>query len=478
MFPCEKCDFVIKDKYYIPIHIKRAHGPLQSCEKCDYVTSDPFRLKEHVDVKHEGVVHRCHLCNATFTCKSNITQHIKTMHGSQIFVCKECDYQGKTQRHLTVHYGLWHKEKNFTCKYCDFKAGYQFHINRHMKKRHLKIMNSDERKKFNIQKCPYCDYEVCASNMKKHIQSHKNKIYSCQYCKFSTEILKIFHDHTRSIHPKVALICNECSFNTKSEAMLKDHVKSKHSDILFKCNDCNFETGVKRKFKLHQKKVHTALVFKCQICENYQCKSRDTFRNHTVRTHKMKKYAKFAVNNKICSYCGTIPETKTLYQIHLYWKHTKNDLNKPFSHEEILKKSNTTIKEEKIQETRSNYIENEGDQISDDEELQESNKHDMVKDYEDTTDIISDDEDENSKETLLLDREIQVSENFEYHISDDEEDSNIKNSELMQEGNFRFMCPISSCSFFVTDNDKQKRLAHLESKHKYTDGKIFNFIKL
>ena len=28
----------------------------------------------------------------------------------------------------------------------------------------------------------------------------------------------------------------------------------------------------------------------------------------------------------------------TLYQIHLYWKHTKNDLNKPFSHEEILKK--------------------------------------------------------------------------------------------------------------------------------------------
>ena len=82
------------------------------------------------------------------------------------------------------------------------------------------------------------------------------------------------------------------------------------------------------------------------------------------------------------------------------------------------------------------------------------------------------------KETLLLDQEIQVSENFEYHISDGEDDSNIKNSELTQKGNFRFMCPISSCSFFVTDNDKQKRLAHLESKHKYTDGKIFNFIKL
>ena len=294
--------------------------------------------------------------------------------------------------------------------------------------------------------------------MRKHIQCHEKKTYSCKICKFSTDILKIFHDHTRSIHPKVALICNECSFTAKSEAQLKNHIKRKHSDILFKCKDCNFETGVESKLKWHQKNKHTSLVYNCQICENYQCKSMEAFRNHTVRTHKMKKETRGAVNKQTCTYCGKIPKTKTLYQIHLYWKHTENDLNNPDKDGGTTKKKSTTaIKEEKNDEIRC------------------ENEIDIVRDYEDTTNI-SDDEDESSRETVF-----EVREDFEYHISDDEEDTstNIRlNWKIARKDSYRLICPISSCSFFVTDNDKQKRLAHLESKHKYTDGKILNFIKL
>ena len=192
-----------------------------ACDKCDNVFNALYYLKEHIEVKHEGAVNRCPLCDATFTFKSNIGHHIKAMHGSQMFNCKECDYQGKTKRHLTVHIGLWHKEKNFKCKYCEFKAGYQHHINRHMKKRHRNVLNVDERKKFDIQKCPYCEYQNMFSVMKIHIKAHEKKRYICQYCEFSTGITSSLYDHARSLHPNDAFICNECPFTTNSEAKMK-----------------------------------------------------------------------------------------------------------------------------------------------------------------------------------------------------------------------------------------------------------------
>ena len=211
-------------------------------------------------------------------------------------------------------------------------------------------------------------------------------------------------------------------------------------------------------------------------------------------------------NEKVCSYCGTVPKTKLSFQIHLYWKHTNRDMVKKEAKYKILNKEYFEPKEE---ENISDEDIDEPDAVDKEDTSSQETRFEISDDEAEThgsnTDTkvgimlepsilinssskdISDDEEDSfgpdSIDEAKLEPKVELIEEFTDQISDDETED--EDSSKTKENEFaglprsvQYLCPISSCSFSVLDNDKNKRLSHIELRHKNIDSNCLNFIKL
>ena len=172
------------------------------------------------------------------------------------------------------------------------------------------------------------------------------------------------------------------------------------------------------------------------------------FSLHLKTKHGELKQTKLAKNTLKCLSCNEIPTTKTNYQIHTYWKHSADTINKLpkikyrrrrdsrgcFKDEASIIPNQVckTVKTEKIIEPR---VKKEMTQ----EHYEESIS--PIKSEEDTVDNDCDD------------------------ISGDEKDSVVQNDteSSIKTEQFQYLCPISFCTFTtVTDT---VRILHLKSSH-------------
>ena len=509
-----------------------------SCEVCHKSLKSKDTLYLHKVAAHDGVVQRCKICDKAISV-GNLDQHIKAMHGIERFKCIECDFIAKTKRRLTVHTGQRHLgplEKKFSCKFCDFKGGYQYVINTHVKKSHFKQLILQEAKILKNGTCKYCDYkqinftkmkqhmikshtkqmapeelisitieikkcEFCAyktyrsDKFKSHVETHKSKKKKvcCKACDFETFEMLHLKEHYKIKHPEKVYFCKSCTFSSFSEANYKRHIKENHidSEDIYECKLCSFQAPNLYKFNNHYSNVHRYQeLFICKIC-NYSSKQTRSFLRHIERKHHLKISAKWDKNEKICSFCGNKPKTIRSFQLHLYWRHSDKDIVENVTtkkeHFRIVKKTSGTGSSPSmsLMSDISEYIdpEEEGEQISD-EEVDNPNG---VEEYSSSHEIkneISDDEEDTASDTIMkIEPKVELTEDFTDQISDDEMEGpdTMKTKQNVSSGlprNVQYLCPISSCSFSVPDNDKNKRLSHMELRHKNIDSNYLNFIKL
>lgn len=75
------------------------------CDKCDFIGKDKIELEEHVIAKHSL---KCSECDFIAETEELLIAHKKDAHPS--FACDKCDYIGKNKQALTMHNTMKHKE--------------------------------------------------------------------------------------------------------------------------------------------------------------------------------------------------------------------------------------------------------------------------------------------------------------------------------------------------------------------------------
>ena len=500
-----------------------------SCEVCHKTFSSKQTVKLHKDAVHEGVVLRCKVCSKAISI-GNITHHMKAMHGTETFTCSECNYTTKTKRALTVHNGKFHSEKKFSCKYCDFKGGYQHIINKHLRTSHIKQLTLEEQKIINIkfckycdhkanqsaqmknhmiakhmkqmtqeelvsinmviQKCNQCDYETYRSEyLKNHLETHKKKL-CCKHCGFEAYSRTNLIDHLKMKHSAKVYYCKSCTFSSIYVASYHKHISGAHvnSENIYKCELCKHESLSLAKLKAHYSNVHkNQEIFECKLC-NYSSKHSRAFLRHIERVHHLKTDTISIKNEKTCSSCGSKPKTARLFQLHLYWKHSDKDVGKEVTTKEVKYtiERRTSVTMSATPENDEYFEPKEEEQISE-LEVDDPGEADEDSILQEEKNEISDDEEEmlDAEQIVKLEPKVELTEDIKHDISDDEmEDQEVNNrqdisnvsSELQR--SVQYLCPISYCSFSISDNDKNKRLSHFLSRHKSIDSNCLNFIRL
>ena len=384
-----------------------------------------------------------------------------------------------------MHTGLYHKDKTFACEFCDFKAGYQHKINRHTRQCHAKELSQSSWLKDGLKKCtfPGCDYMSTTGRVNTHAKQCHEKEFGCKFCSFKSFVKNLIPKHMIEEHSRMAglQICNVCGYTTTDKAKLKYHKKDKHGESFFSCDKCKFKSGYENNLYRHKKKVHDEpMIFECNQCDNYKSK-RAAFTLHLRTRHNEKQEGKFSVNNEKCKSCDTIPSTKINFQIHLYWKHSKSDLPdqnlaKPFNRGKKSKVSVSMMKTDmKMETTVTTEMMNKRDydikkpnweSITMKEDRCQESVNAGFKEYFEKEDNpwkteeeedISDDEECRDADTVKEDT-----------ISDTDEEEIPPNC---------YLCPISSCTFSMAQDDLILRIRHLETCHPSMDTKL-SFMKL
>ena len=82
---------------------------------------------------------------------------------------------------------------------------------------------------------------------------------------------------------------------------------------------------------------------------------------------------------------------------------------------------------------------------------------------------------EGTKIKLELSME-QIEENVERKVQNN--DVKFERAKTEPESGDYYVCPISSCAFFVTENSETLRMEHLKSSHPHDDVNLMSFLKL
>ena len=183
-----------------------------------------------------------------------------------------------------------------------------------------KCVNGDEHNE--------CETETEAA--KNYTESNTGK-YSCNYCKFKSDMKISMHMHNESKHMKVMkFFCKDCDYKCYFKQQMKGHMNVKHNiangkisrigcekcvnseehncDIRrrksynnyredyqgkYSCNECEFKSDLKISMKSHTERLHLGkMKFFCKDCD-YKCYYKQEIVSHMKRKHDNE-------NGKIC----------------------------------------------------------------------------------------------------------------------------------------------------------------------------------
>ena len=121
-------------------------------------------------------------------------------------------------------------------------------------------------------------------------------------------------------------VCKDLNKNVffKDKAKLKFHINERHSQNALTCDECNFQSGYESVLLLHKRRRHKVMA--CNTCTYSGLFN--AFSVHLKNIHGEPKPTRLAKNILKCLSCNEIPITKTFYQIHTYWKHSADTLDK------------------------------------------------------------------------------------------------------------------------------------------------------
>lgn len=134
---------------------------------------------------------------------------------------------------------------------CDFIAYSEDCFKRHQNSFHGHGRKLDEYGKYS---CPYsCKVAFRFQNsLEMHINIHKNKVMSCQYCQYRSTNLILLQTHLK-IHFNIKnFSCDICQQNFVNNKKLLNHKFAVHNIDDYVCVDCDFTTTKLHAFHKHR----------------------------------------------------------------------------------------------------------------------------------------------------------------------------------------------------------------------------------
>ena len=171
------------------LQTKRTNPTLMSysCTLCDYVTKYKNNFKEHNEIVHLKIRHKCDQCGVELTQKRHLRKHKMSVHSTaRPFICEVCSDSFKSNQNLKSHMEYIHSLQRHVCKHCG-----KIYNNNDALKAHNRY--HDE----NLQlKCELCGKGfVSRQKLKEHMNTHTGKkpyiclIESCSAAFASTSSL-------------------------------------------------------------------------------------------------------------------------------------------------------------------------------------------------------------------------------------------------------------------------------------------------
>ena len=234
---------------------------------------------------------------------------------------------------------------NYPCKLCEFHTTSGGDLKRHIKVKHLRIPNKQD--KPSGYTCPHCGYTRANFYfVKQHIlvvhekKEPKPKVYktqkvdkavapskfSCNQCDYTTNRAHLLRTHILAIHEKKKdFKCSVCSSAYVTRFALNSHIKESHlTDRIVKdkkCEQCNFTTHSQNSLTNHFTYMHKDKDVKCQICD-YVTSAKHRLNRHIKDAHDKRS------QDQECPNCDYVTTRKAYLIVHLKRVHLKLNENK------------------------------------------------------------------------------------------------------------------------------------------------------
>ncbi|XP_063632074.1 zinc finger protein 26-like isoform X4 [Cydia splendana] len=220
-YACRICDYEMKNRARLTLHIRSSHIPQLTCPKCGDIFPDQNLLQAHTSQPHR-TEYPCQSCELIFPTHAKLMYHRKHNH-TQI-QCSFCpDVIFYTSKERRIHMFKFHEDRLPTCGVCGLKTISQGQIDKHQRKVHLKEKNVA---------CPVCNYQ-CYDNpqLKKHMIRHKvDKVYSCRFCKKTFPRQSTCRIHEMIHTGEKNKVCELCNASFVQKASLNYHMLKHHPD--------------------------------------------------------------------------------------------------------------------------------------------------------------------------------------------------------------------------------------------------------
>lgn len=226
--------------------------------KCNLCQKKMINKKRTVDdhvathAVKDGKPFSCHYCRSSFTSRMGIKNHLLNIHAPpdiREFVCTDCP------------------SKKFTSK---------ISLEKHSKSCHFS------------KKCPHCDQNFKASNLRRHIDTaHMKKEYRCRQCDVVCHAKDSLRSHIRRVHNTATASkfqCLHCEKSFADRSRYKRH-QMIHDDIREHCcPHCSKRFRERSNLESHLR-THSGLKpFDCGVCSK-KFADRGSYRNH-VKSHE------------------------------------------------------------------------------------------------------------------------------------------------------------------------------------------------
>ena len=210
-----------------------------TCTKCDFSTKHKESLQRHnVRDLHNGRGIKL-MSKEEVKKVLNFSSKPKSESALDVHKCSNCDFSTRHKRSLNRHIDLLHRKKNLDVQSClvtkDIKVSKSM---KDMENSELKLkINTQSESKSDVIQCSKCDFSTRHErSLKRHIRLlHKEK-----ELRFSSyNILKGMN--VPNLRPNMG--------NSKPKEKVK--LKSKHKQEIFECSKCDFSTKHKKSLKRH-----------------------------------------------------------------------------------------------------------------------------------------------------------------------------------------------------------------------------------
>ncbi|CAN8004903.1 unnamed protein product [Ixodes hexagonus] len=206
------------------------------CSECFMELRDASAREDHFHPSRGNLL-RCATCPMLCTSECALRAHRRLHQERRPFVCPECGL--RTEEPWTA----FHRHVNYHCHHFDRIVGYH------------------------CQLCPalLLDQSELAAHI---VDTHSSALHKCQACPMAFVSLENFHQHRKSVHPKLRstcwliLKCPLCEAVFASSELLTSHVGShleRCGRSLFKCTSCESLQPTRADLVAHLEKLHPGL---------------------------------------------------------------------------------------------------------------------------------------------------------------------------------------------------------------------------